>query len=55
MTQYLRRKNRVVFIGRLQEHAIEFLLSRAPLCAAGVTVLIWAMIVFGIVWGCAGE
>ena len=52
MTQYLRRKNRVVFIGRLQEQAIEFLLSRAPLCAAIATVLIWALIVFGLVEAC---
>ena len=52
MTSYLRKKNRVVFIGRLQEQAIEFLLSRAPLCAAIATVLIWALIVFGLVEAC---
>ena len=52
MTAYLRKKNRAVFIGRLQEQAIEFLLSRAPLCAAVVTVLIWAGIIFGLVEAC---
>jgi len=53
MTTYLKKKNRVVFIGRMQEMAIEFLLSRAPLCAAVVTVLLWAGIIFGLVWGCS--
>jgi len=55
MTSYLRKKNRVVFIGRMQEMAIEFLLSRAPLCAAMATVVLWALIIFGLLWGCAGE
>ena len=52
MTTYLRKRNRSVFIGRMQEMAIEFLLSRAPLCAAAVTVLIWAGIIFGLVEAC---
>ena len=52
MTTYLRKKNRAVFIGRMQEMAIEFLPSRAPLCAAVVTVLVWAGIIFGLVEAC---
>ena len=52
MTSYLRKKNRVVFIANIEASIIKFLLSHAPQCAAWATVLIWALIVFGLVEAC---
>ena len=37
----------------LKDRIFEFCISHAPLCAAGVTVLIWMAIIFGLVWGCS--
>ena len=37
----------------LKDRAFEIMISHAPLCAAMATVALWAMIIFGLVWGCS--